>query len=236
MTWIGDGSLELCEPIVDGAQPDRFVRRTGGGMQGVAVWVDNLAATTAHLAQHQVTMPVTMPAGFGFSSPRATCGIQFEWAEFTVDEDPRTGAPTPEYVVPPVLDVTQLAFIGAVVDDPIVDARRLAVLLDTHVTFEEPAATPGEPAAGVSVGDCTLVLYRLAADESPALWGRAHDRPRVSLLGVRVADIAEARRSLAGAGVAVLRSTSGTLVLDPATTADVELAVVDRLLPGDPRA
>ena len=39
MTWIGDGSIELGEPIVEGAPPDRFVRRTGGGMHGVAVWV-----------------------------------------------------------------------------------------------------------------------------------------------------------------------------------------------------
>jgi catechol 2,3-dioxygenase-like lactoylglutathione lyase family enzyme len=235
MTWIGDGSLELCEPIVEGAHPDRFVRRTGGGMQGVAVWVDNLDATVAHLAQHDVDMPVRLPGGFGFSSPRATCGIQFEWSEFTVDEDPRAGAPEPTFLVPPVLDVINLAFVGAVVDTPIADARRLAELLDSKVLFEDPQADAGEPEAGVSVGDCALALYRIDGEHSRELWGRIHDRPRVSLLGVRVPDLDVARAALAAAGVGILREASGALVLDPGATGDIELAVVDRLLPGDPR-
>jgi catechol 2,3-dioxygenase-like lactoylglutathione lyase family enzyme len=236
MTWIGDGSLELCEPIVEGAHPDRFVKRTGGGMQGVAVWVDDFPATAAHLESHGVEMPVQLPSGFGFSSPRATCGIQFEWADFTVDEDPRAGAPEPAFDVPPVLDVTELAFVGAVVDDPIAASRRLAELLGTRVTFEDAGAADGEPVAGVSVGDCVLALFRLVPGASEELWRRPHDRPRVSLLGVRVADLDDARPALAAAGAAVRRETVGMLVLDPDTTADVEIAVVDRLLPGDPRS
>jgi catechol 2,3-dioxygenase-like lactoylglutathione lyase family enzyme len=235
MTWIGDGSLELCEPIVDGAHPDRFVKRTGGGMQGVAVWVDDFAATVSHLELHDVEMPVQLPSGFGFSSPRATCGIQFEWAEFTVEEDPRAGAPEPAFLEPPVLDVTNLAFVGAVVEDPIADARRLAEVLDSKVVFEDRQAAAGEPVAGVSVGDCTLALYRLDREHSVELWGRVHDRPRVSLLAVRVPDLDVARAALAAADAGVIRETTGTLVLDPDTTGDVEIAVVDRLLRGDPR-
>lgn len=227
MTWIGDGSLELAEPIVAGAPPDRFVQRTGGGMQGVALWVDDFAATVAHLASMEVPMPVRMPAGFGFSSPRATCGLQFEWSEFTVHEDPRAGAPEPEHVRRPVLDVQRLAFVGAAVDEPIEVAARLAELFGTAVTFARPEAPTGEAAAGVSVGDCTLALFALAA---------AHDRPRVALLGVRVPELDEARESLAGAGVTVSRESSGMVVLDPVTTGGVEIAVVDRLLPGDPRS
>src|SRR5436190_20158002 len=83
MTWIGDGSIELGGPIVEGAAPDRFVRRTGGGMQGVAVWVDDFAATTAHLAARGVPMPVNVDGRFGFTSPRATLGLQLEWSDFT---------------------------------------------------------------------------------------------------------------------------------------------------------
>jgi catechol 2,3-dioxygenase-like lactoylglutathione lyase family enzyme len=235
MTWIGDGSLELCEPIVEGAQPDRFVQRTGGGMQGIAVWIDDFAATVSHLERHGVPMPVRLPCGFGFSSPRATCGIQFEWSGFTVDEDPRTGAPEPDFEAPPVLDVTHLAFVGAIVDDPIADARRLAELLDSSITFEDPAAAPGEPVAGVWVGDCMLALYRIDGEHSRQLWGRVHDRPRISLLGVRVSDLGVADAALRSAGAVVLRRAAGTLVLDPDTTGDVEIAVVDHLLPGDPR-
>ena len=88
MTWIGDGSIEIGEPIVDGAAPDRFVRRTGGGMQGLAVWVDDFETSVAQLAEMGVTMPVVV-GHFGFSSPRTTFGLQLEWSGFTVPEDPR---------------------------------------------------------------------------------------------------------------------------------------------------
>jgi hypothetical protein len=236
MTWIGDGSLEVGQPIVDGAPPDRFVARTGGGMQGCALWVEDFSATIAHLEAHDVSVPVQMPDGFGFSSPRATCGLQLEWSAFTVAEDPRTGASVPPLEGTPALDVTHLAFIGAVVADPQADARRLATLFGTEVTFERPDAALGEPEAGVSVGDCTLALYRLDRDRSADLWGRRHDRPQVSLLGVCVSDLAAAHVALADADVGVVRETGSAVVLEPATTGDVEIAVVDQLLPGDPRA
>jgi len=91
MTWIGDGSIEIGEPIVDDAAPDRFVRRTGGGMQGLAVWVDDFETSVTQLADMGVTMPVVV-GHFGFSSPRTTFGLQLEWSGFTVPEDPRRGA------------------------------------------------------------------------------------------------------------------------------------------------
>jgi hypothetical protein len=198
--------------------------------------VDDFAATVDHLATHDVRMPVQLPAGFGFSSPSTTAGIQFEWSGFTVPEDPRRGAPTPERAVAPVLEVTNLAFVGAVVTDPVAAARRLATLLDTAVTFERSEAAPGDPLAGVSLGDCTLALFPLDADRSTELWGRRHDRPRVSLLAVRVPDLADACTALRDVDVPLLREGPGLLVLDPSTTADVEVAVVGDLLPGDPRS
>ena len=105
----------------------------------------------------------------------------------------------------------------------------------TVVTFENADAPPGEPVAGVSVGDCTLALYRLVPDESRALWGRTHDRPRGLLLRRARRRPAGARAALEGAGVRVLRDVAGALVLDPDTTGGIEVAVVDQLLPGDPR-
>lgn len=236
MTWIGDGSLELCQPIVDDAPPDRFVKRTGGGMQGVAIWVADFADSVAHLDALGVAMPVQLPSGFGFSSPRSTCGLQFEWADFTVDEDPRAGAPDPAFETQPVLDVSHHAFVGAVVADPVEAARRLAELLGTSVTFERSDAPLGEARAGVALGDCSLGLYQLDTDTSIELWARRHDRPRVSLLGVCVTDLSKAREALEAAAVAILRETPGTLVLDPDTTGDIEIAVVEALPPGDPRS
>jgi catechol 2,3-dioxygenase-like lactoylglutathione lyase family enzyme len=234
MTWIGDGSIELGEPIVDGAPPERFVRRTGGGMQGVALWVEDFPTTTEHLAARGVPMPVTV-GHFGFTSPRATLGLQFEWSDFTVPEDPRTGAPEPSFLVPPVLDVTHHAFVGAVVDDPVAGAHWMAETFGTPVTFTAPDAPPGTAVAGVSLGDCTLALYRFVPDEHAALWGRSRDRPGVSMLGLRVADLDGARESLRRAGVGILREDRGALVLDPAGTGDLEITLIEELLPGDPR-
>jgi catechol 2,3-dioxygenase-like lactoylglutathione lyase family enzyme len=235
MGWVGDGSLEIGQPTVAGAAPDRFVQRTGGGMQGVAVWVDDFTATADHLAAHGVHMPVVV-GRFGFTSPRDTFGIQLEWSDFTVEEDPRTGAPEPPFPAPPLVDVTHLAFVGAVVDDPVAAARRMEEAFATAVTFEAPDAEPGAPVAGVSLGDCTLALFPLDQDGGDARWGRRHDRPRVSLLGLAVDDLTAASRALERAGVAAVRSGAAMLVLDPAATGDVEIALVDRLLPGDPRA
>ena len=37
------------------------------------------------------------------------------------------------------------------------------------------------------------------------------------------------------AGVRILREDGGALVLDPAGTGDLEITLIDELLPGDPR-
>lgn len=235
MTWVGDGSIEIGQPIVEGAPPDRFVKRTGGGMHGVAAWVEDFAATVEHLEANGVRVPVRTERGFGFSSPSTTAGIQFEWAEFTVKEDPRVGAPVPPFTTPPLLDVTHHAFVGAMVEEPVATAERFEAALGMPVVHRAPDAGPGEPAAALSIGDCVLALYAWDAEQSVALWGRTRERPGVALLGLRVDDLAGAKDALVGAGVRVVREAPGTLVLDPATTADIEVVLVDELLPGDPR-
>jgi hypothetical protein len=235
MTWIGDGSIEIGQPIVTDVAVDRFVRHTGGGMHSIAVWVDDFAATVEHLERAGVDVPVRL-TGFGFSTPRHTEGILFEWSESTVDEDPRVGATLPPLAAPAAVEVTHHAFAGAVVVDPIASARRLATLLGTAVTFEAPDAGDTSPMAGVSVGDCTLALYRLPdPDAAFTVWGRRHERPGLCALGLRVHDTAAARRALAARGVTVLHDGPSGLVLDRATTGGIEVVVVDALLPGDPR-
>jgi hypothetical protein len=235
MTWIGDGSIEICEPIVDDAPPDRFVRRTGGGMQGVALRVADFAATVAHLEAHGVPVPVQLE-GFGFSAPRSTGGIQFEWSEFTVKEDPRTGVAEPPFLVEPVVPATHHAFVAAVVKDPRATARLLAELLGTRVTFVDPDAGPGSPTAGVDLGDCTLALHTFDPPSNLAVWGREHERPQASAIGLRVEDFDAARVALRDAGVGFVRDEPDRLVLVPADTADIEVVVVRELLPGDPRS
>ena len=235
MTWLGDGSLELCEPNTVGAAPDRFVERTGGGMQGVALWVDDFAATVEHLERLGVAVPVQLD-GFGFSSPRSTDGLQLEWSEFTIDQDPRVGAPAPVDHGAPLVAVTHLAFVAAVVDDPRATAQRFAELLGTRITFDDAHARPDAPAVGVDLGDCTLALHQLDPPSSVTTWGHRHDRPRVAAMGLRVAALDAARDALARASVALVHDGADRIVVAPEHTGDVEVVLVAELLPGDPRA
>jgi len=235
MTWIGDGSLEIGEPTVEGAAPDRFVRATGGGMQGIALWVEDFEATVAHLEAHGVTVPVRMPSGFGFSSPRTTGGLQFEWSSFTVEEDPRLGAQLPPLVVEPVAPATHQAFVAAVVDEPVATAERFAAVLGLPVVHVATHPVEGEPHAVLSLGDCVLALHPFSPERSAVLWARSFTRPSVAAIGLRVEDLAAARAAVEAAGARVVRAADGAVVLEPATTGDVGVVLVDDLLPGDPR-
>src|SRR5258708_4344554 len=51
MAWIGDGSIEVAEPIVPGHAAARFLGRFGPGMHSCAFQVENLDATIEHLGR-----------------------------------------------------------------------------------------------------------------------------------------------------------------------------------------
>lgn len=235
MAWVGDNSIEIGQPITEDAPPDRFVKRTGGGMHGVAVWLEDFAASVEHLEAHGVRVPIRLDRGFGFSAPSTTGGLQFEWSEFTVKEDPRAGAIEPPFLTPPLVDVTHHAFVGALVEDPIAVAEHFEAAMGLTIVSRSSDTGPTEPHAIVSIGDCVLALYPLLTARSEELWGHAYERPGVAVMGLRVSDFSAARTALLGAGVRIIRETAHELVLDPSTTADIGIVVVDELLPGDPR-
>jgi Glyoxalase/Bleomycin resistance protein/Dioxygenase superfamily len=235
MTWIGDNSIEIGQPIVAGGGADRFVRRTGGGVHSVAVQVADVEATIAHLEASGTRVAARPDPDFCFSDPRDTGGVFFEWFAGAVPQDPRYGGELPPYTVAPLLEVTHHAFIGAVVDDPLAWASRYAGLLGTAVTFEDPTAPPGSPMAGVSLADNTLALYALAPEASEGLWGREYARARTHVIGFRVPDLDEAARLLAGSGVGLVRRDERFLVVEPAVTGGAGTVFVEDLLPGDPR-
>jgi hypothetical protein len=109
------------------------------------------------------------------------------------------------------------------------------MLLGTAVTFERADAAPGQAAAGVSLGDCTLALFPLPGEHGPALWGRDYGRGRTHLMALRVDDLGRAAEAIANAGVGAVRSDAELVVLDPAATGGVQIALTGSLLPGDPR-
>ena len=169
MTWVGDNSIEIGQPLVAGAGAAKFVERNGGGVHSVAVQVTDVEATIEHLAALDVPVAARPDPHFFFSDPRTTGGVFFEWADIEVAEDPRFGAPEPPLVVEPLLEVTHHAFIGAIVDDPLRWADRFCQLLGTEVTFEDPAAGPGRPRIGLSLKDQTLALFALPGPASAEL-------------------------------------------------------------------
>jgi hypothetical protein len=236
VAWAGDNAIEIGEPIGDGAAA-QFVERFGGGMHSIALQIENLEATMAHLQQEQVHIAARPLPEMCFSDPRDTGGIFFQWSTFELPVDPRFGASRPD---PPtsgrvLTPVTQHAFIGALVEDPLAWAGRFASLLGTTVTFVQADAAPGHPMAGVSLGDCTLALFPLPGDDSRELWGRTYERARTHLLALRVDDLGAATDALHRAGITIVRWEAGLVVLDPAATGGVQVALTESLLPGDPR-
>jgi hypothetical protein len=235
MTWIGDNSLELSQPILDGTSTDKFVRRSGGGVHSFAVQVADLAATKEHLASVGIAIAASPGEGYFFTDPRQTSGIVVQWSVLEMPEDPRFNEQPPSPGSEPAIEVVQHAFVGAVVADPIAVAEQMSRLMATAITFVGPGATPGDAIAGVSLGDCSLLLYALDGVDTVATWGREYPKSRTHVLGLLVADLESARTSLAQTGVAIVRQDERQIIVDPSETGGVAIALVGELPTGDPR-
>jgi len=235
MTWVGGNSMEIGQPITDGGAA-RFVTDLGGGMHSVALQVRNLDATIDHLEDQGVRIAARPTPEMCFSDPRDTGGILIQWSSFELKEDPRFGAAEPQCFQNATVAVSQHAFVGAVVEDPVNLARRLSRLTRTEVTFEHPGSASGEPKAGVSLGDCTLGLFDLSETENLRYSVSSRLRPRTHLAAMRVENADACLIALSTAEIPTTQGPAGLIVVDPTATAGIQIAFTDRLLPGDPRA
>jgi catechol 2,3-dioxygenase-like lactoylglutathione lyase family enzyme len=237
MAWLGDNAIEIGEPTVVGGAVDRFVRRFGSHMSSIALQVADIDDTIAFLAEHDVRVAAQIDREIVFTDPADTAGIALQWFGGAAAHDPRFGGRLPKRADAPVLDVIRMAFGGAVVDDPRAAAQRLAELFGRGVSFLDPDADIGAPESGVSLGDLTLALFRRPSPaDAERLWGWTYDRPQMCNQGVQVRDRAIARQALEQAGISPLRDDDVGIVIGPEVTGGVTLVIVDRLLPGDPRA
>jgi hypothetical protein len=237
MTWIGDNSIEIGAPFGEGSSVATFVERLGGGMHSVAVQVPDVAATLARLEPLGVEVASRISDQIVFTRSGGTAGLVLEWASHVQDDDPRWGAPVPAFVEEPVVNVERVAFVGALVRDPVADGERLAEVLDTRLVAYEHDGAPDVPHRALDLGDCVLALYPIPPDPatSRTVWGGVHDRPRCLALGLTVADQTIAERALAAAGLEVHhRASDGRVVLVDGLSFPIVLT--EHLLPGDPRA
>jgi len=235
MTWVGDNAIEIGEPIIEGGV-ERFVRKLGGGVHSVACQVHEVDQAVEHFAEIGVRVAARPRPELCFTDPRDTGGIVFQWSAIEHKDDPRFGAAVAPSPFRPLIEVTEQAFVGAIVDDPFRWAPFYASLLGTDVTFERPDAALDEPAAGVSLGDCTLALYAPPMERSQELYGTRHERSRTHLIGLTVSDYAASLEHLDGAGFAVEYRSENAAFLNTSSTGSIQLALVSGLLPNDPRA
>jgi len=237
MTWIADNSIEIGQPLGETSVVQKFVDRFGGGMHSVAVQVDDLDAALAHAEGFGVRVASRIDWGLAFTSPRDTSGLLVEWFSKRQDDDPRWGAPEPPFAVEPIVRPRHVAYVAAIVDDPVATAAHLGNVLDTDTSLFDGDGAPDTVAAAVDLGDCMLALYPVpsSAADSERVWGAVHERPRCLALALTVDDVASAVAALREAGVDVHhRGTDGSLVLDPAQL-PFPVVLTDHLLPGDAR-
>jgi methylmalonyl-CoA/ethylmalonyl-CoA epimerase len=236
MTWMGDNSIELGEPLGPSSPVHRFVERFGGGMHSIALQVSDLDAALEVAALEGVRVADRPGPGLAFTRPADTAGLLFEWNENHQPDDPRSGAAEPTELTTALVEVRHMAFVAALVIEPAPTARRLGRILGARVVILDDDMSADRPEALVDLGDCVLALYPLPAPaRSGEIWGAVHRRPRVIGLGLTVDDLAGAEHALSGEGVAVRQRTAeGSLILDSGVLA-FPIVLTDSLLPGDPR-
>ncbi len=134
--------------------------------------------------------------GLAFTRPGDTAGLLLEWYSKRQGDDPRWGAPEPPFVSEPVVRPTQVAFVGAIVDDPVSTAWHLGEVLDTDVSILAVDGPANSPRAAIALGDCVLALYPVPSSplESVHVWGAVYDRARCLALGLVVADLVATER------------------------------------------
>ena len=237
--WLADSQIELAQPNAPDTATAKFIERFGPGYLNLALQVDDLRVADAWFTAHGAKPSLSPENHFTFTRPSETCGLQFEWADFTNQHwDPRQGGTVPPRPAA-LIDAPRIAHWGALVSDPQAAVARLAELWPAPLLFERYDAPPAEPAAALSLADGVLTLYRLPenADEEERRWGTRVARPRFHLMAFRVRDLAAAERTFASEKVRILRGSAqtGEIITHPDDTNGLCMAWTDRDMPGDPR-
>jgi methylmalonyl-CoA/ethylmalonyl-CoA epimerase len=234
MTWLADNSIELGEPYGESPSIRRFLDRFGGGMHSVAIQVDDLDRALDRASSLGVRVADRVLPEIAFTRPADTSGLLFEWSAAPQSDDPRWGADVPA-AAPSLLEPTAFAYVAAVVDDPPQTASTPAQLFQTRWSKLPGHGANGAPWCAVSLGDCSLALFPLHADDADTLWGAHSERSRFTAMAVTVASLAQAEKDLLAEGYSVsARLADGSLVLH-GQGLGFPLIICAELLDPDPR-
>jgi hypothetical protein len=236
MTWIADNSIEIGEPYGATSPVHRFIERFGGGMHSVAVQVDDVDAALARAASLGVDLAERVLDGVAFTRPATTAGLLFEWNHSPQDDDPRWGATLPP-TSPSVLEPQRFAYVAAVVEDPNGAAERLGAVFGTSAGVVADTGADDEPAASVSIGDCSIALFPLpTAERAESIWGTPCSRPRFVAMAVMVPSLDDARTTLKAADYEVSYVLADGSPVLHGSKLPFPIVLTSGLLPGDPRA
>ena len=236
MAWVGDNAIEIGQPIVEGAAA-RFVSRFGGGMHSVALQVEDLEATMAHLESQGVRIAARPLPEMCFTDPRDTGGVFLQWSTFELAVDPRfggTAGPHRRHRCSRRRRTTPSSARWSTTPPP------------GPTGLPHSSAPPSPSSTPAPLPPSPWLACRWATAPSPstgwtrrrtrALWGRTYERACTHLLALRVEDLGAAADGDGHAGVAAVRGPTPTSSCsDPAATGGVQVALTGSLLPGDPR-
>ena len=189
----------------------------------------------AHLQQEGVHIAARARPEMCFSDPRDTGGVFFQWSTFSSRSTPASAAPRPTRC-PPAGSwrrprTTPSSARWSTTPSPGPALRRAP---GTTVTFEHAEAAPGHPWRASRSATAPSPSSRCRAARPP-LWGRPYERAAHPPVGAARRRPGRGDRRAHRAGITIVRWAADLVVLDPAATGGVQVALTGSLLPGDPR-
>ena len=237
MAWVGDNAIEIGQPIVEGGAA-QFVERFGGGMHSIALQVEDLEATMAHLEQQEIHIAARPRPEMCFTRPpRHRAASSCSGAPSSSPVDPRFGG-TPARAARRRCwrrpRTTPSSAHWSTTPGP--GPSRFADCSAPPSRSRTPTRRPANPWRACRSATAPSPSSAARRSGGPALWGRPYERA-CTHLARHCASTTSTRRPPRPPAPASRRCgpKRDLVVLDPAATGGVQVALTGSLLPGDPR-
>jgi len=210
---VGGYPIILLAKGEPGGPVARFLERYGTGVHSLAWEVEDMWTTQNLLMERGVRIgAVNIPGRHFFMHPKDTFGVLMEWTDDTFGSNERRPDEGGG-----VVDAQGLAWVTSVVNDAEETAAFLSDLVGaTPVEGNARGPADRELTIDLDVGDVTMRLITPLSTESP--YAAVEATPRLCACAYRVADLDDALKALADAGIPTVRRDDGLAATDPAAT------------------